>query len=159
YTALGGRDMPDPAWTEVHRVDLAFDNPPLALSQYAFHLGNASHALEDSFAHTFRTDVLHRVVGAVIYIAPHLDSSYDPALDGAGAPAVDGRPHERRMASCDDDDAAARARTAAAIDAVAQLYSALNAQGTHAERLDRAGAVLDAWLSYSPGCTGENDWC
>jgi uncharacterized protein (TIGR03382 family) len=149
--ALGDGDLPDLQQTEPHAVDLAYSNPVLPLSRYPFHLGNASHALEDAFAHTFRTSDFHTVVSVLNYIGPNLDASYTPATDGS--------PHESAMDQCDDDDPAARARTEAATTAVSELYDALNRAGDRATRLQRVNAVLDRWLGYAPGCTSQNAWC
>jgi uncharacterized protein (TIGR03382 family) len=150
-TAIGDGDAPDLQQTEPHRVDLAYGDRQLPISRYAFHLGNASHALEDSFAHTFRTDDLRAVVSVFSYIGPNLDSAYEAD--------VDGYPHQSSMDSCDEADPAANARAQAATTAVAELYDAVNQPGDRAARLERVNAVLDSWLAYQPGCTSENEYC
>jgi hypothetical protein len=148
--ALGDDDILDLEATESHRVDLAFEDRDLPLSRYAFHLGKAAHALEDSFAHTFRTPDAQQVQSVHTYVGPQ-QADYQPSVMGYS--------HQSSMDSCDEHDVEAAARAGAATRAVAQLFAAVGAQGNRPERLQRAQAVVDRWLAYAPGCDEGNAWC
>jgi hypothetical protein len=149
--AIGDDDGVDLAATELHRVDLAFQDRQVPLARFPFHMGRAAHALEDSFAHTFRTADLHQVQSVLTYVAPDLGEGYDADLDGF--------PHQSAMDECDDESPEAKARAAAATQAVSELLEAVNAAPDRATRLARAGDALDAWLGRAPGCSENNDWC
>jgi hypothetical protein len=145
--ALGDSDEVDPGATEDVLVGLWLAQRRVPLSRYAFHLGRAAHALQDSYAHGFRDDE-HHVMTLFNYVEPQL-ASY--------APSRDGHAHLGTWDGCDDE--VSQGRVQGATDATAALLRALAAPGTKAERLARASTALDQWLRPAAGCDGDNGWC
>lgn len=145
--ALGDGDVADVGATEDVLVGLWLGQRRVPLSRYAFHLGRAAHALQDSYAHALRDDERH-VATLFNYVEPQL-ASYDSARDG--------HPHLGAWDGCEAEDT--QERVQAATDATAALMRALAAPGTRAERLARAEQTLQAWLVPERGCDEANGWC
>src|SRR5690606_7511519 len=109
----------------------------LSLPAYAFHLGRALHALQDSYTHSFR----HPETSAVRHVLNW--------VEGNGALAHDlerdGHPHLGALDECAERPDPREAR---AIAASAELMAALaDPSGGRAGRLARATAVLDRRLA------------
>jgi hypothetical protein len=145
--ALGDADLVDLDATEPVKVGLWTGTRTVELSRYAFHLGRASHTLQDAFSHAFRGDDDH-VATIFNYV--------EPALPGYLA-ARDGVAHLGAWDGCVDADSKPRVEKATL--ATAALMNALASPGTRAERLQRADAVLNRWLTLSEGCDEANHWC
>jgi hypothetical protein len=114
-----------------------------------YYVGQALHALQDSFSHALRSDDdgLRTVVSVLNYIDA-ISSDFDERRDGLA--------HSDSLDRCgdpaaDDLTAAARAATRDFVLAVRQEFSGADP--------DAVEAVLDAWLTYRPGCTFDNDYC
>jgi hypothetical protein len=115
------------------------------------HLGQALHALQDSFSHSYRTADSRAVTVSLTWLHPVDDDLNE---------AVTGPPHSSSMDACGGRlDAFRAARAAAAVQASSALLAAALGPGTRDERLTRVDAVLDAHLSVAPGCTVDNGWC
>ena len=108
-------------------------------------LGQAAHTLQDSFAHTIRSDDLRRVRHVMNYV---------DAVRGRLVEERDGVAHSGYLDRCDGDVAPL---AAAAHQATADLAAA--ALAVAGGDLSAVEAVLDAWLVLEPGCTPANDVC
>jgi hypothetical protein len=131
---------------ETQTVGLSYSTNKLSVSRYAFHLGRAMHALEDSFAHTYRSDDMVYVRNVVNYIDLVDSPSYSPQRDGF--------PHRSDLDYCEKPSD--RARADAASSAAAALAAALPGGGDATGRID---AVLDRWLTYDPACNASDSPC
>ena len=121
------------------------------LPTFYVRMGQAIHAVEDSFTHTYRTADGMRIT-AVMNWVDKADGTFDEARDG---PA-----HAGRMDACDDSDALITTRRTLATEAsTALLRAALNPLETKAEKMATVDGILDTYLSYAPGCTFANGWC
>jgi hypothetical protein len=151
---MGGAQTgpPDLDATESVLVALAFRGPiHVDLRRYPFHLGRALHALEDSFSHSFRTADELDVDSVLNYV--------DWAIGGNYVPARDGYHHIAALDRCTDAEPAQQARVTKATEAATALIGAMAQTGEPAERLSRAQAVLDTYLTLHPGCDATNQWC
>jgi hypothetical protein len=152
-TALGEGDAPDLGGVESVRVHLVFrGDADLPLPRYAFHLGQATHALQDSFTHAFRSPDLRRVRGVLNWVDWIRDPSYDPTRDGSQ--------HIQALDHCGASDQGGLERRQAARDATAQLAAAVaDDAGGRAGRLARAAVVIDDWFGLDESCGPANHWC
>jgi hypothetical protein len=132
-------------------IALRWQRVAIPLSAHGFHLGRALHALQDSFAHSFRTEDEHGVLSVLNYIGPALVPGYQPQLGGY--------PHLSKQDGCDESDPKTKARVAAAVEASAALLTAAAMSGDRAPRMEAASQALGGWVEYVPGCNKENDWC
>ncbi|MBN2576404.1 MAG: hypothetical protein JXP73_17715 [Deltaproteobacteria bacterium] len=127
-----------------HRVDAS-------LPTYYVRIGQALHALEDSFAHTYRTADGKQVTVVLNWVNQ---------INGNWVESRDGPPHAADLDRCDDPDPLRAERHALAIDAATDLLRAtLDPSLDPTQKLASVGAVLDTYLASSPGCTFENGWC
>jgi hypothetical protein len=127
-----------------HRVDAS-------LPTYYLRIGQAIHAIEDSFAHAYRT-----ADGMQISVV----LNWVDGANGKLAPATDGPPHAGELDRCDDGDDLRRQRRLLATDAATGILRAtLDPASDSAQKMTAATAVVDSFLGYAPGCTFENDWC
>ncbi|MCB9788545.1 MAG: BMP family ABC transporter substrate-binding protein [Deltaproteobacteria bacterium] len=111
-----------------------------------YHLGRASHALQDSFSHAIRSADLRTIYSLLNYV--------DAAL-GTLEESRDGMAHSSHADECDGVDLDV---PAAAVDATADVMRAI-AQGAPGDLGKRVDAVLSKWLRYQPGCTVDNAYC
>ncbi|MBK8171239.1 MAG: hypothetical protein IPK60_12955 [Sandaracinaceae bacterium] len=140
--------------TELVPVTLAFSGRrDVRLTRFAFHMGRATHALQDSFTHTFRSATEQQRITHVLNFVDWANSErYDERTDGYR--------HISELDDCEAATAEAVSRKAAALQASRDLFRAFaNSEGGRAGRLARIGAVVDASLSYAPGCDVDNRWC
>lgn len=151
--AVGNGTDVDLAVTESVPLSLPFSGRrDAAVQRYGWHLGRALHALQDSFAHTFRSPDGRRVRHVLNFVDPSRGADYSEARDG--------HDHVNSLDGCDPESANEARRTALATTASEQVLGALaDGTGGAAGRLARATAVLDAWLTVEPGCVYENRWC
>jgi hypothetical protein len=150
--ALGPADQLDLNATTSIETFLAIRGEiDIDVPRFAYHLGRALHALEDSFTHSFRNASDQRVRHVLNWVEGNLGSGDDPLRDG--------HPHVSRLDECGDDDEGL-ARVAAATEAAADLMAAVaNGAGGRPGRLQRAGAAFDEHTAREPGCTAANEWC
>ncbi len=122
----------------------------IQLPRFAYRLGRASHAMEDSFAHSMRDTESGHVRTVLNYIdAFGKGASYDPDRDGYQ--------HLSTLDDCLRPEANQVARVRHAREAVAAMYAAIAdpAPGRRA----RVEAAVDAALILIPNCTPENNYC
>jgi len=153
--ALGDGDVPDLNATEPVRLHLEFRGPAdVPLPRYAFHMGCATHALEDGFSHAFRSADEHQVKTLLNWV-DWVGDNYDEARDGFQ--------HLYALDQCGPtqaDSDTAYDRVAAAKQAVAELLAAAASDdGGRAGRMARVSSVLDSWFGIQAGCTQANGWC
>ncbi|HXU60705.1 MAG TPA: hypothetical protein VN962_03330 [Polyangia bacterium] len=153
--ALGDGDVPDLDAREPVRLHLEFRGPAdIPLPRYAFHMGCATHALEDGFSHAFRSADEHQVKTLLNWV-DWVGDNYDEARDGFQ--------HLYALDQCgptQPDSDTAYDRVAAAKQAVAELLAAAASDdGGRAGRLARVSSVLDSWFGIQPGCEQANGWC
>jgi hypothetical protein len=153
--ALDGLDatgMPDPTNKTSLPLYLALRHGVNALlPTYYVRIGQAIHAVEDSFTHTYRTpDGMQITV-----VLDWLDEANGDLVE-----AIDGPPHSGEMDRCDDpDDLRRQKRELATEAATAVLRATLDPSQTKEQKMTAVGAILDQYLTYSPGCTFANNWC
>jgi hypothetical protein len=122
-----------------------------SLPTYYVRIGQAIHAIEDSFTHTYRSP-------DEMQITVNLD--WVDEANGNLVEATDGPPHSTELDRCDDpDDLRQRRRELATEAATAVLRTTLDPNHTNDEKMAAVEVILDKYLSYSPGCTFDNNWC
>jgi hypothetical protein len=121
------------------------------LPTYYVRIGQAIHAIEDSFTHTYRTPDSMQITVVMDWV--------DEA-NGNLVEATDGPPHSSELDRCDDpDDLRQRRRELATEAATAVLRTTLDPNQTNDQKMAAVEVILDKYLSYSPGCTFDNNWC
>ena len=122
-----------------------------SLPTYYVRIGQAIHAIEDSFTHTYRTPDSRQITVVLDWV--------DEA-NGNLVEATDGPPHSTELDRCDDpDDLRKRRRELATEAATAVLHTTLDPNQTNDQKMAAVEVILDKYLSYSPGCTFDNNWC
>jgi MYXO-CTERM domain-containing protein len=122
-----------------------------SLPTYYVRIGQAIHAIEDSFTHTYRTPDSMQIT----VVADWVDEA-----NGNLVEATDGPPHSSELDRCDDpDDLRQRRRELATEAATAVLRTTLDPNQTNDQKMAAVEVILDTYLSYSSGCTFDNNWC
>jgi hypothetical protein len=161
--ALDGLDpntgMPDPANKTSLPLYLALRHGVNALlPTYYVRIGQAIHAVEDSFTHTYRT-ADNMQITVVLDWVDEANGNLDEKTNGP--------PHSSEMDRCDDpDDIRRQKRLIATEAATAVLRTTLDPNQT--DKMAAVEAILKDYLSYAPpgsnldypeGCTFANNWC
>ena len=122
------------------------------LPVFYVYMGQALHAVQDSFTHMYRTgEGFEKITVAGNWI-DMVDDTYDERRDGP--------PHITALDQCKNLDAYREARLAAARKAsIAVFLAATNPASTKEERKTNVRAALDQWFGYQPGCTFDTRWC
>ena len=121
------------------------------LPTYYVRIGQAIHAIEDSFTHTYRTPDSMQIT----VVADWVDEA-----NGNLVVATDGPPHSTELDRCDDPDALRQRRRELATEAAtAVLRTTLDPNQTNDQKMAAVEVILDKYLTYSPGCTFDNNWC
>jgi len=133
-----------PREEQFHRTTYTLDYyGPVALEVWrpAYLLGRALHLMQDSFAHTLRTDDPRWVAQVLTYV---------DALSPAHDDARDGLRHSGRLDSC-------TAQTAALVAAA----TAASVEVLEVGRLDAPAARLpgEHWLRLEPSCSQSREGC
>ena len=115
-------------------------------------LGQAVHALEDGFTHTFRSSDGTKVVTVSNWI--------DYVSNGGPDPAVDGPPHLSALDQCASTNPVVMRNFKNATDAATALMEiTLDPTMTNDAKLAAVDALSAQWLTYQPGCTLANKYC
>jgi len=150
--ALGPTEVVDLSRTERVHLALRYQQTEVELSRFAYRLGQAMHALQDSYTHTLRASGEGPVLHVFNFVDPALSKDYSAGRDGFG--------HLSKLDGCEADDPLEKERVEGAIAASAALLTALGAEGASREtRLLRVADVVAPVVKYQPGCTPENAWC
>ena len=121
------------------------------LPTYYVRIGQAIHAVEDSFTHTYRTADGMQITVVLDWV--------DEA-NGNLVEATDGPPHATDLDRCDDADPLRQQRRELATQvATAVLRTTLDPTQTSDQKMAAVEAIMDQYLSYSPGCSFDNQWC
>lgn len=112
----------------------------------AFHLGFASHTLQDSFSHSLRSPD-HRTILHVF--------NFIEAARGEHEDERDGLRHSTAMDECEEETPELAAAAEEATEAMYQAFLDRELGGDP----DAVEEMFEEWLSYEPGCTFENDFC
>jgi len=150
--ALDAAGFPDPNVREPIAVYLSFRGTVTAtLPAFWVRIGQALHALQDSFAHTYRTaDGMHPTV-ALNWV----DLANEKLVESR-----DGPPHKVDLDRCNAGDALRSRNEALAIEAsTALLRAVLDPSRSVDQKSAAVGAVVAEYMSYSPGCDYANQWC
>jgi len=149
---LGTTGMPDLDKRASLRLHLSFrGGVDASLPLYYVRIGQAMHAIQDSFTHAYRTADGMKITVVLNW----LDSVNGTLVESAGGPA-----HATKLDVCDDPDDLRKTRRTLATDASAALLVAtMGPRKTREERIAAVEGVLDTYLDYSPGCTFANEWC
>ena len=149
---LDAKGMPDLTKRTVLTIYLSIRGQVDApLPTYYVRMGQAIHAVEDAFTHTYRTADELKVTVVLNWI---------DQVNGTLVESRDGPGHATELDRCDDPDALRKTRHVLATEAAtAMLRATLDPKMTPAEKMATVDTVLDTYLSYSPGCTFDNHWC
>jgi hypothetical protein len=121
------------------------------LPTYYVRIGQAIHAVEDSFTHTYRTSDGMQITVVMDWV--------DEA-NGNLVEKTNGPPHSSEMDRCDDPDPLRLQRRQLATEAAAAvLHATLDPSQTNDQKMAAVEVLLDKYLTYSPGCTFANNWC
>ena len=114
-----------------------------------YYIGQAAHALQDSFSHTIRDDAdgLRTIVHVMNYVDA-IGSNFDEDVSGLA--------HSDSMDDC--LDAATTDTFAAAIEATIDLFYIARAVWTNTEP-DAVQNLFDKWFLFREGCDADNDYC
>ncbi len=124
------------------RIDIQVHAP-------AFYMGQAAHALQDTFSHTLRDK--HDDYRSIVQVLNYIDAIGSDMQESRDGPA-----HSNAMDNCDREDMAVLA--AYAVLATEELLFAARAQYSGQDP-DAVLKVLDKWVTLKPGCNLENDFC
>ena len=121
-----------------------------------FIMGKAVHALQDSFAHTYRSDDTLQ-----IYAVGNFIEAFNPEYNEA----TDGPRHSNHIDSCTYKDVFPLRDSA--VLATRELFLAMKAyfavlptqEEERAQARQQVESVLDKWLSYQSGCGLSQDYC
>jgi hypothetical protein len=149
--AIGPSDAIDLTDTVNIKVSLKYEETTLALSRFAFHMGHALHALQDSFTHTFRHPANPKLILSFF-------NYVDPAFKNDYSPEVDGHKHSSAFDTCEPGQNLFRVEQATT--ASVELLLAAGSAGTRSERFVQVHDVLDAWLTpTTESCEPSNGYC
>ncbi|MFT3706871.1 MAG: hypothetical protein QM817_04310 [Archangium sp.] len=150
--AHGPNETIDLDQTESVRIALLYQDAQVDLPRFAYRLGQAMHAVQDSFTHTLRAPTSGPVLHVFNFVDPALRPDYFAGRDGFG--------HLSKLDGCESEDPLERERVEQAIEASAQLLRALKpASLTREQRLLDAADRMQPVLRYQSGCSPDNDWC
>ena len=157
-SALDGLDAsgnPDPSLRQP--VDLTLSvrgQTTVDLPIFYFRMGNAVHAIEDSFTHDWRSQSDPRKIVVALDWTDYADNTIDEPTTG---PA-----HQSELDRCDDPDALRAARRALATEAASKaLLVALDPTLSRDQKKAGFQQVLDTYVSFddTAHCTYDNGWC
>ncbi len=115
----------------------------------AFVLGEAAHTLQDSFAHSVRSEEFD--FEKIVHVLNYVDAIYEEFDESR-----DGIAHSRHLDKCDAADIASLRQSADL--ATEDLIAAFLEAGGGLERSPLED-VLDRWITLQEGCTFDNDFC
>lgn len=153
--ALDGLDAsgaPDVHRRTTLRITLALrGRADVSLPVFWAAMGQALHAVQDGFSHSYRTADRTKV---------HEILNYVDVIRGQYAEERDGPRHSLALDECGGDDPVQHRNVEVATQASFEiLAAALDSGATVDGRLAAVDDVLARYFSYEPGCTASNAWC
>jgi hypothetical protein len=149
--AADDQGRPDPSKLEKVKVHAPFDGKlDYPLSTFYFHAGVGMHALQDSFAHTFRDPTWHQVQSFY---------QWSGQVRGTLVELRDGHGHEKNMDDCTTGRPSIVPQFNAARQASADYLNVLSGPVTGDAREKLFTQFLDRWLTLQPGCNLNNRYC
>ncbi|HSN24979.1 MAG TPA: hypothetical protein VLT45_01805, partial [Kofleriaceae bacterium] len=122
------------------------------LPTFYVRLGQAVHALEDGFSHTYRTPD-----GAAVTVVTNW---IDYVSTGGAQPDRDGPPHLAVLDHCEGSDPLVKRNFDLATQAATELFDiVLDPTRTTDDKLAAVDALTAKYLAYQPGCTSDNAYC
>ena len=114
-------------------------------------MGQAMHAMQDSFAHTYRTaDGMQ-----IIVVENWIDFVNKDELESRDGPV-----HKKSMDECNaKDDLVGRNKRLAIEASTALLTAAVDTTMTVEERMVAVDKVMTKYMTYAPGCRSTDGWC
>lgn len=123
----------------------------IPLPTYYVRIGQAIHALQDSFTHTYRSPDGMQITVVLNWL---------DKVNGDFVESRDGPAHAKALDQCADLDALRETRLQLATEASAGVLRAtLDPMLTSDQKLTKVDGVLDTYMTYMPGCTFDNHWC
>ncbi len=114
-------------------------------------MGQALHALEDGFTHTYRNGDGSRVTVMLNWI-DFVGADYDESRDGP--------PHRGELDQCQNHVPTIDRNFGLAVAAATELLgAAADPSLSRTEKIARFDATLTKYFTFEPGCTDANDWC
>jgi hypothetical protein len=149
---LGADGLPDFANRTPLPLYLSFrGHVDAPLPTYYVRIGQAMHAVQDSFTHTYRTPDSLQITVVLNWLGE---------VGGTLLESRDGPAHASKLDACDDPDELRKTRRVLATAAsTALLIETLRPGATRDQRMAAVETILDTYLAYSPGCTFDNGWC
>jgi hypothetical protein len=133
-------------------VQLALrDRVELDLPVYYVRMGQAIHAIQDSFSHAFRTAESTEITVVLNWI-DFTRRTLDEKRDGPK--------HAAKLDNCNRSEELFQVRRSLASRATADLLRAtLNSSKNREQKLAEVDATIAAYLTFAPGCGAANGWC
>lgn len=149
---LGANGVVDPSIRVPLKVYVTISgqiNPPLPL--FYVRMGQAMHALEDGFSHTYRTSDGGKVTAVLNWIE---------LVGGTLDEVRDGPPHSSALDQCGSTDPIVVRNLRLAQQAATELLTAaLDPSLTRDQKAEEFDAITEKYLTYQQGCTYDNKWC
>jgi hypothetical protein len=121
------------------------------LPRFYVRIGQALHAVQDSFTHNYRAEDRTRVSVTLNYV-DMVSRDYLAERDGPR--------HSTELDRCDAKDAVRSRNRELAVEASTLVLSTALAQElTREEKLAALDGVLDQYLGFEFGCVESNGWC
>ena len=141
----------DPQKRVPHRTDIAYSGPiEVTLPPELVALGEALHAVQDGFAHTYRTADALRIVTVLNFVDPQA---------GDETPERNGPPHLAALDRCDNPDELRAVKRRVATEASAELAGIVLDPARAGDRAAAIAAFLDKYFTQEPNCGVDNGWC
>jgi hypothetical protein len=122
-----------------------------SLPTFHVRLGQALHALQDSFSHTYRSADGKKVVTVLNWVQ---------FVGGELVESRDGPPHSKALDECDDaNELIRRRRELATTAATSVMRVAFDSTKTREQKLTELDGIFAEYLSYQAGCSADNSWC
>ena len=152
---LGADGKPDVHSRDTLTVSLALRGKiDVSVPRFYLRAGQAIHAIQDSFTHTFRDASDQHKISVVLDWIDYADNTLNEAADGP--------PHMSELDRCDDPDALRTLKHKLAIEAsAAALKIALDPTLSKDAKGTAFDQMLDTYVVYdtTAGCTFANNWC
>lgn len=153
--ALGGLDAsgaPDPSKRTSLAVDLALrGRVDASLPLFWAALGQALHALQDGFSHTYRSEDRTKV---------RVVLNFSEVVQKEHVAERDGPEHSMALDQCEGEAPLQKRNVELATQASFEiLVAALDGAKAPDAKIAEVDAVLDRYFTYEGGCTAANGWC